>query len=229
MLDFVMEDARGMNRRLHGRDKDKLDQYLTGLREIETGIQKAERFGAAKDPGVETPSGIPQDRALHAQLMLDMLALAFQTDSTRVATLMLGHDGDNRSLPEIGISEGHHDLSHHFQSDEKIKKLVEIDLWYAQQFAKFLQKLEATKDVDGQSILHNSMVLYGSGNADANRHTHSNLPVILAGGGGGKLLPGRYVQHGAKPMTNLFLSLADQMGARGLERFGDSTGRLANV
>ena len=159
VLDFVMEDARGMNRRLHGRDKDKLDQYLTGLREIETSIQKAERFGAAKDPGVETPSGIPQDRALHAQLMLDMLALAFQTDSTRVATLMLGHDGDNRSLPEIGISEGHHDLSRHFQSDEKIKKLVEIDLWYAQQFAKFLQKLEAAKDVDGQSILHNSMVL----------------------------------------------------------------------
>ena len=229
VLDFVMEDARGMNRRLNGRDKDKLDQYLTGLREIETSIQKAERFGAAQDPGVETPSGIPQDRAQHVQLMLDMLALAFQTDSTRVATLMLGHDGDNRSLPEIGISEGHHDLSHHFQSDEKIKKLVEIDLWYAQQFAKFLQKLEATKDVDGQSVLHNSMVLYGSGNADANRHTHSNLPVILAGGGGGKLSPGRYVQHGAKPMTNLFLSLADQMGARGLERFGDSTGRLANV
>lgn len=156
-----MEDARGMNRRLNGRDKDKLDQYLTGLREIETSIQKAERFGAAKDPGVKKPSGIPQDRAQHAQLMLDMLALAFQTDSTRVATLMLGHDGDNRSLPEIGISEGHHDLSHHFQSGEKIKKLIEIDLWYAQQFAKFLQKLEATKDVDGQSILHNSMILYG--------------------------------------------------------------------
>ncbi len=229
VLDFVLEDARGMNRRLNGRDKDKLDQYLTGLREIETSIQKAERFGAAQDPGVETPSGIPQDRAQHAQLMLDMLALAFQTDSTRVATLMLGHDGDNRSLPEIGVSEGHHDLSHHFQSEEKIKKLIEIDLWYAQQFAKFLQKLEATKDVDGQSILHNSMVLYGSGNADANRHTHSNLPVLLAGGGGGQLSPGRYVQHGSKPMTNLFLSMADKMGARKLERHGDSTGRLENV
>ncbi|HWN96474.1 MAG TPA: DUF1552 domain-containing protein [Methylomirabilota bacterium] len=229
VLDFVLEDARGMNRRLTGRDRDKLDQYLTGIREIETSIQKAERFGAAKDPGIETPAGIPQDRAQYTQIMLDMLALAFQTDSTRVATVMLGHDGDNRSLPEIGISEGHHDLSHHFQNEEKIQKLTEIDLWYATQFAKFLQKLEATKDVDGRSILHNSMILYGSGNADGNRHTHSNLPLILAGSGGGALTPGRYVQHGSKPMCNLFLTLAGKMGAKGLERHGDSTGRLGDV
>jgi len=161
--------------------------------------------------------------------MFDMLALAFQTDSTRVATLMLGHDGDNRSLPEIGISEGHHDLSHHFQNDEKIKKLTEIELWYATQFAKFLQKLDATKDADGQSILHNSMILYGSGNADANRHTHSNLPLLLAGHGGGGLTAGRFVQQGSKPMCDLFLSMADRMGVQKLERFGDSTGRLANV
>jgi hypothetical protein len=229
VLDFVLEDVRGMNRRLNGRDKAKLDQYLTGVREIETSIQKAERFGAAKDPGLDTPAGIPQDRAQHTQLMLDMLALAFQTDSTRIATVMLGHDGDNRSLPEIGISEGHHDLSHHFQNEEKIQKLTEIDLWYATQFAKFLQKLEATKDGDGRSLLHNSMILYGSGNADGNRHTHANLPLILAGAGGGALTPGRYVQHGSKPMCNLFLSLAEKMGAKGLERHGDSTGKLGDV
>jgi hypothetical protein len=229
VLDFVLEDARAMNRRLAGRDRDKLDQYLTGIREIETSIQKTERFGAVKDPGIETPAGIPQDRAQHIQLMFDMLALAFQTDSTRVATLMLGHDGDNRSLPEIGISEGHHDLSHHFQNAEKIQKLTEIDLWYAQQFAKFLQKLEATKDVDGRSILHNSMIVYGSGNADGNRHTHSNLPLILAGAGGGAVTPGRYVKHRSQPTTNLFLSLADRMGVQGLERFGDSAGRLSNI
>jgi Protein of unknown function (DUF1552) len=229
VLDFVLEDARGMNRRLSGRDRDKLDQYLTGIREIETTIQKAERFAAVKDPGIETPSGIPQDRAQHAQVMLDMLALAFQTDSTRIATVMLGHDGDNRSLPEIGISEGHHDLSHHFQNEEKIKKLTEIDLWYATQFAKFLQKLEATKDVDGRSLLHNSMIVYGSGNADGNRHTHSNLPLILAGAGGGALTPGRYVQHGSKPMCNLLLSMADKMGAQKLGNFGDATGKLESV
>ena len=229
VLDFVLEDARGMNRRLNGRDKDKLDQYLTGIREIETSIQKAERFGITKDPGTEAPSGIPQDRAQYVQIMLDMMVLAFQTDSTRVATMLLGHDGDNRSLPEIGISEGHHDLSHHFNSEEKIAKLMEIDLWYATQFAKFLQKLQTTKDMDGCSLLHNSMILFGAGNADSNRHTHTNLPLLLAGGGGGALTPGRYVQHGSKPMTNLLLSLADKMGAQKLGNFGDSTGRLGDV
>jgi hypothetical protein len=229
VLDFVLEDARGMNRRLNGRDRDKLDQYLTGIREIETSIQKAERFGAVTDPGIATPAGIPQDRAQYVQLMFDMLVLAFQTDSTRLATLLLGHDGDNRSLPEAGISEGHHDLSHHFSNEEKIQKLTEIDFWYAQQFAQLLQKLEAIKDVDGKSLLHNSMIVYGSGNADANRHTHSNLPLILAGAGGGALTPGRYVQHGAKPMTNLLLSMAHTMGAQKLESFGDSTEKLEDV
>ena len=229
VLDFVLEDARGMNRRLNGRDREKLDQYLTGIRDIETSIQKAERFGDVKDPGVETPSGIPLDRAQYIQDMFDLLVLAFQTDSTRVATMLLGHDGDNRSLPEIGIAEGHHDLSHHFNSEEKIQKLTQIDLWYAKQFSQFLQKLEKTKDVDGNSLLHNSMILYGSGNADGNRHTHSNLPLILAGRGGGTLTAGRQVQHGSKPMTNLFLSLADRMGVQKLATFGDSTGRLENV
>jgi hypothetical protein len=229
VLDFVMEDARVMDRRLNGHDRDKLDQYLTGVREIETNIQKAERFGPAKDPAVETPSGIPQGRAEYVQLMFDMLALAFQTDSTRVGTILLGHDGDNRSLPEVGISEGHHDLSHHFNNEEKIQKLTEIDRWYVQQFAGFLQKLENTKDVDGRSLLHNSMILYGSGNADGNRHTHSNLPLILAGAAGGGLTTGRYFQHGSKPMTNLFLSMADRMGVTRLDSFGDSTARLENV
>jgi len=142
---------------------------------------------------------------------------------------MLGHDGDNRSLPEAGVSEGHHDLSHHFQNEEKISKIRQIDLWYVQQFAGFLQKLEATKDVDGKSLLHNSMILYGSGNADGNRHTHANLPLVLAGSGGGVLTPGRYVQYGSQPLSNLFLTLADRVGVQNLERFGDSTGRLDDV
>ena len=178
---------------------------------------------------METPEGIPQSRAEHMRIMFDMLALAFQTDSTRIGTLMLGHDGDNRPNPEIGISEGHHDLSHHFQDGEKIEKLIQIETWYATEFARFLRKLEATTDVDGKSLLHNSMILYGSGNADGNRHTHSDLPLVLAGGGGGTLTPGRHIKHGSKPMTNLFLSLADRMGVQKLESFGDSTGRLADV
>jgi len=229
VLDFVAEEARGMNRRLSGRDKDKLDQYLTGIREIELSIEKGERFGAPEDPAVETPSGIPQDRTQYVQLMFDMLLLAFQTDSTRVATLLLGHDGDNRSLPEIGVAEGHHDLSHHFNSDEKVEKLKQIDRWYVQQLARFLQKLEETQDVDGHSLLHNSMIVYGSGNADGNQHTHSNLPLILAGAGGGVLTPGRYVRHGAKPMSNLLLRIASEMGVQHAAQFGDATGKLENI
>ena len=110
-----------------------------------------------------------------------------------------------------------------------IDKVADIDLWYVKQFAKFLEKLQATKDVDGKSLLHNTIIFYGSGNADANRHTHTNLPMLLAGAGGGALTPGRYVDHGGKPTTNLFISLAHAFGLKDLEHFGDSTGPLENI
>jgi Protein of unknown function (DUF1552) len=229
VLDFVLDDARRLQGQLDAHDKDKLDQYLTGVRAIETRIQQAERFGPSPDPDLDAPSGIPASHGDHIQLMYDMLVLAFQTDSTRIATFLLAHDGDNRSYSDIGIPEGHHDLSHHQNKPEQIKKVAEIDKWYSQQFAKFLQKLQETKDIDGNSLLHNSMIVYGGGNADGNRHTHTNLPVLLAGAGGGTLNPGRFVQHVSKPMTNLFLSLSDRLGVTDLERFGDSTARLTNV
>jgi hypothetical protein len=229
ILDFALEDARSMQRRLGSRDQEKLDQYLAGVREIETRIEKAERFADFRDPGVETPVGVPPDYAEHVQLMFDMLILAFQTDSTRVATLMLAHDGSNRSFDQIGISEGHHDLTHHQNRPDWISKVADIDLWYVRQFAKFLEKLQSTKDTDGKTLLHNSMIVYGSGNADANRHTHDNLPIVLAGGGGGTLTPGRFVKHGSKPLTNLFLSMADRLGLHEVKSFGDSAGRLGDV
>jgi hypothetical protein len=229
VLDFVLEDARAMERRLDSQDKRKLDQYLTGVREVEARIQKAERFGHAKDPEVETPAGIPAEYGEHMQLLYDLLLLAFQTDSTRVATFLLSHDGSNRSFDQIGISEGHHDLTHHMNRKDWIDKVADIDLWYVKQFAKFLEKLQATKDVDGKSLLHNTIIFYGSGNADANRHTHTNLPMLLAGAGGGALTPGRYVDHGGKPTTNLFISLAHAFGLKDLEHFGDSTGPLENI
>jgi len=224
-----MQDASAMENRLGSRDQTKLDQYLTGVRELEARIQKAEQFGDVKDPMVPTPTGVPADYAQHIQLMYDIMLLAFQTDSTRVATLLLAHDGSNRSFADIGIPEGHHDLSHHQNNPEKIEKITEIDLFYVQQFGKFLDKLAATKDVDGNSILHNSMIVYGGGNADGNRHTHTNLPILLAGAGGGTVTPGRFVKQGGKPASNLFLSMADRMGLQNLERFGDSTGRLENI
>jgi hypothetical protein len=229
ILDFAMEDARSMQRRLGSGDRAKLGQYLDGVREIEARIEKAERFGDGQEPTVETPAGVPSDHADYVQLMFDLVILAFQTDSTRIATLMLAHDGSNRSFEHIGISEGHHDLTHHQNRNDWIEKVADIDLWYVRQFAKFLEKLNATQDADGSPLLRNSMVLYGSGNADGNRHTHDNLPVILAGGGGGSLTPGRFVNHGSEPLTNLFLSMADRLGIRDLDRFGDSAGRLGNL
>ncbi len=161
--------------------------------------------------------------------MFEVLALAFETDSTRVATLMLAHDGSNRTFGDLGLTAGHHDLTHHQNREDWIANVAQIDQWYVERFAWFLQRLDQARDLDGRTLLDNSMIVYASGNADANRHSHENLPVILAGGGGGTLRPGRFVQHGAKPMTNLFLKMAETMGGKELRRLGDSTGVLADV
>jgi hypothetical protein len=228
ILDFVLEDASAVSRKLNGRDREKLDQYLSSVREIEERIQRAESMPVA-NPDVDTPSGIPPSYEEHIALMFDMLTLAFQTDSTRVATLLLAREGSNRPFTEVGLSSGHHDLTHHRNNADLIEKVKEIDVWYVKQLAKFLEKLEQTKDADGRSLLHNSMILYGSGNADGNRHTHTNLPILLAGAGGGGLNPGRYVKATNVPITNLYLTMADRMGVENLERHGDSTGRLKNV
>lgn len=229
VLDFVLDDARAMRGRLDARDNEKLDQYLTGVREVEERIQKAERFGAPSDPGRAAPSGVPESYGDHVELMSDLLVLAFQTDQTRVASFMLAHDGSNRSFADIGVAEGHHDISHHQNKEDLMEKVARIDQWYAARFAQFLKKLDAVRDTDGNSVLHNSMIVFGGGNADPNRHNHDNLPFVLAGNGGGTLTPGRYVKHGSTPSMNLMLSLADRMGVTDLERFGDSTGRLADV
>ncbi|MGE3817948.1 MAG: DUF1552 domain-containing protein [Isosphaeraceae bacterium] len=230
LLDFVLEDARSLRPQLATRDRQKLDEYLTSVREIEGRITQAERLAEeTPDPDVETPSGIPAGFEDHIQIMFDMMALAFQTDSTRIATLLLASEGSNRAFPEIGIAEGHHSLTHHTGRQDMIDKVAAIDLFYVRQFARFLEKLDAVHDADGSSILDNAMIVYGSGNSDGNRHTHVNLPVILAGGGGGLLEPGRFVQAGGVPMSNMFLTMADRLGASGLERFGDSTGRFDRI
>jgi hypothetical protein len=226
ILDFVLEDAHSLEKQLTYRDKQKLDEYLVSVREIEQRIQKAEQRGNAPDPAVTTPEGIPPSFEEYVQVMFDMMVLAFQTDSTRVATFLLANEGSNRPFPEIGIAEGHHSLTHHQNKKDMMDKVAQIDQWYIKQLARFLEKLELTKDVDGNSLLHNSMILYGSGNADGNRHTHTNLPVILAGRGGGALNAGRFAKFNSVPMSNLLLGLADLMGAQGIERLGDSTGRL---
>lgn len=229
ILDFVREDAGSLNSQLGARDKQKLDEYLTSVRAIERRIEEAERFGETPDPSVDTPPGVPASYQEHIRLMYDMMLLAFQTDSTRVATFLMANDGSNRAFPEINIPEGHHFLTHHQGKKDMIDKVAEIDRFYVQQFAWFLEKMSRTKDLDGNPLLHNTMIVYGSGNADGNRHTHVNLPVILAGGHGADFTPGRYVKAGGQPLCNLFLTMADRMGVKNVERFGDSTEPLKLV
>ena len=229
ILDFVLQDARAIESKLDARDRIKLDEYLTGVRELEGRIQRAEELGDPEVPDAALPVGIPQEYPEHVQIMFDMLILAFQTDSTRVATLMLSHDGSNRSFEHIGIPEGHHNLSHHQNDQERMGKIAEIDRWYVEQFAAFLQRLKQVEDVDGNSLLDNSMIVYGSGNSDGNRHTHRNLPIVLAGQGGGTLNTNRFIHHNSRPMCNLYRTMAQRMGIEDLDRFGDSTGLLTDV
>ncbi len=229
ILDFVMEDARALRQQTDYQDHQKLDEYLESVRAIEKRIQDSESDKDTPDPNVATPEGIPESFSQHMALMYDMMGLAFQTDSTRVATLQLAHEGMNTSYPEIGIDEGHHYLSHHKEDPEKMEKIALIDRYYLEQFALFLQRLDKMEDVDGNSVLHNSMIIYGCGHCDGNRHTHDNLPIILAGSGGGTLQANRFVNHGATPMTNLYLGLAQKLGMQDLNRLGDSTGILTNV
>ncbi len=229
LLDFLLDDARSLQRQLNPEDRGKLDEYFSSVREVEMGIEQAEHLGEPTDPGIESPPGIPSDFAEYVQLMFDMLFLAFQTDSARVASFLVTHEGSNRSFNHIGIPEGHHDLSHHKNLPDRVEKVARIDMWYIEQFARFLEKLDAAKDADGRSLLFNSMILYGSGCADGNTHSHTNLPLLLAGAGGSILSPGRHIHFGSRPATNLFLGLADRFGVKGLDRFGDSSGRLEDL
>lgn len=229
ILDYVMEDARAMRRRIGTEDHRKLDEYLSGVRSLEQQIERAEQLGDPEDPGTATPAGVPRSHEEYVELMFELIALAFQTDSTRVTSLMLGHDGDNRSYDFLGIPEGHHDLTHHQNKEDRIEKVEQIDLWYTQQFAKLMSRLESIEDSDGNSILHNSMILIGSGNADGNRHTHTDLPILLAGKAGGMLTSGRFVDYQHVPLSNLYLRMAQALGLEEIKEFGDSTGVLGDV
>ncbi len=232
VLDFIQNDVNRLVGQVSGRDRDKVDEYLTSVRDIELRIQAAEQSRSARpQPDADAPdAGIPASYTDYVRLMFDMLHLAFQTDNTRVATFMIAGDGNNRDFAEIGVNDGHHNLSHHGGKQDWIEKVEKIDLWYVTQLAYFLEKMEATKDVDGNSLLHNSQIVYGSANSDGNRHTHSNLPIIFAGRAGGTLTPGRYTTFNDEPVTNLYLSMMDRVGGvQKMERFGDSTARLRNI
>ncbi|HEY2951941.1 MAG TPA: DUF1552 domain-containing protein [Verrucomicrobiae bacterium] len=227
ILDFALEDAHRLKSNLGATDRRKLDEYLTAVREIEQRIEMAERYAAAL-PDYQKPKGVPKDYEQHIRLMYDLLALSFQTDTTRISTFIMAHDGSNRSYKFIDVPEGHHDLSHHGGNEEKKQKIAKINRFHMTQFAYFLAKLKSIKEGDG-SLLDSCMIVYGSGIGDGNRHNHDDLPVLLAGQGGGTLTPGRHVQFPRNtPMANLYLSMLDRVGAP-VERLGDSTGLLKDI
>lgn len=227
ILDFVLEDARSLKSQLGTTDRRKLDEYLTAVRELEQRIERSEK-AVALMPGTQRPTGIPSDYQQHIRLMYDLMALAFQTDSTRIGTFVVAHDGSNRPYPFIGVSDGHHDLSHHGNSDEKKQKIAKINRFHLEQFAYFLGKLRSIPEGQG-TLLDQCMILYGSGIGDGNRHNHDDLPILLAGAGGSSFQPGRHVRYSKNtPLNNLYLSMMDRMGVS-TPRLGDSTGVLQNL
>jgi len=230
ILDFVMEDTRKLQGGLGPTDKRKLDEYLTAVREIELRIANAER--AAKEagplPAFEKPEGIPDNYAEHSQLMFDLMTIGFQADLTRVMTFMMAREGSNRPYREIGVSEGHHGLTHHRNNAEWVEKIKQINHYHSQQFAAWLKKLDSIRDGEA-SLLDNMMIVYGSGISDGNRHLHHDLPLVLAGGGAGSLKTGRHLLYPKEtPMTNLFLAMLERMGVPE-GSLGDSNGPLQHL
>jgi hypothetical protein len=224
ILDFVLDDAHRLRGGLGTNDRQKLDEYMGSVREIEQRLENAEKF-AAQEPDYPKPAAVPRDYELHIRMLCDLIALAFQTDTTRISTFMLAHDGSNRSYPFIGVSDGHHDLSHHGNNGEKKAKIARINRFHVAQFAYLMERLKAVREGDG-TLLDHCMIVYGSGISDGNAHTHHDLPVLLAGGGAGSLKPGRHVRFPKDtPMTNLYLAMLERVGVRA-ERLGDSTGVL---
>ncbi len=229
ILDFAGEDARMLKNRLGGPDQRKLDEYLTGVREIEQRLVRIEQSTDVAAPaGTPRPSGVPKDYREHLRLMADMLVLAFQADLTRVGTFVFANDGSNRSYRDCGVAEGHHDTSHHGGNKTKKEKIQKINQFHIEQVAYLLGKLKAIKEGDG-TLLDQCAIVYGSGISDGNRHNHDDLPILVAGKGGGTLKTGRHLRYPRNtPLMNLYLCLLDGMGVH-VDSFGDSKGRLTGL
>jgi hypothetical protein len=226
VLDSVREDAKELSGKLGGRDKQKLDQYLTGVRDLEKRIARAEALTPAVLPDdVSRPEGVPADLTEHIRLLCDLMVLAFQTDSTRVCTFMLGREGSEQKYRMVGVNEGHHSISHHQRKQANLDKLKAINTYLVSQFAYLTGKLKAVPEGDG-TLLDNCMIAFGSAIADPNRHAHHDLPVLLVGRGGGTVKPGRYVRYKDEtPLNNLWLAMLERFGAKA-DKLGDSTGVL---
>jgi hypothetical protein len=224
VLDMVGEETRRLAGSLGPSDRRKIDEYLDSVREVEKRIQ-AQESGPTVEPPVDKPAGIPSDFLTHASLLFDLQTIAFQADLTRVTTMMIGREGSARTYAEIGVPDPHHPLSHHRGDKAAIEKLERINAYHMELFAKFLAKLSGLREQNG-SLLDHSMIVYGCGIADSDRHTHTRLPLVLVGGGGGTLQGGRHLDLGKDtPLANLYLALAERMGVQ-RDAFGDSSGKL---
>jgi hypothetical protein len=225
ILDLVNQRTQKLVQDLGASDRRKLDEYLTGVRELEQRIQLAEKDQRQFRPDIEKPAGVPILFGDYIKLMFDLQVLAFQADVTRVSTLLFGREASVRTYGEIGVSDPHHPLSHHRNLPENTEKITKINTYHTSLFAYFLEKMKATKDGEG-SLLDHAMIVYGGAIADGNSHSHHDLPVLLAGRGDGKLKPGRHIQYAkGTPMTNLYLSLLERLDVPA-EKLGDSTGQL---
>mgnify|MGYP003630070386 FL=1 len=228
ILDLVKHDADQLKKQLGKSDQRKIDEYFSSVREIELRIERSTHQEKIKPPEMKLPDGIPSELQEHIRLMYDLLVLAFQTDTTRIATFMVGNAGSNRTYPMVGVNSGHHELSHHQNDEKKMADIQKIDEYLTGQFAYFLDRLKSTPEGNG-NLLDNSMICYGSAIGDGNRHTHHDLPIILAGKGGGTIKTGFHHQVKTEtPLSNLFVSMLDRAGAP-VTSFGDSTGRLTVI
>jgi len=228
ILDGVMEDTKNLERNLGPTDRRKIDEYMSSVREIEARIQRTENDNKEVVPAMDKPVAAPADLSDHAHLMYDLMRVAFQTDMTRIATFMLTREGSSRTYREIDLPEAHHPLTHHQGNAEMIEKVYRINRYHMQLFAEFIGKMAATPDGDG-SLLDHSMIVYGAGLADGNRHEHVNLPVMIMGGGCGTIKTGRHLKLADKtPINNLYVSMLDRMGVP-VESLGDSTGPLREL
>ena len=236
LLDYILEDAKDVRRRLGRDDQFKMDEFLDSVRAVEERIEYAaahpdrdESFRPDSEVAQSLPKGVPSDFRDHIRLMLDLMVLAFQSDSTRVCSLMFANDVSGRNFSFIdGVKGGHHELSHHENNAEKIAQYQKINRWHVEQFANFLTKLRSIQEGES-NLLDNSMIVFGSSMSDGNRHDPDNLPILLGGKGGGSIQSGQHIRlHGEVPLCNLYLTLLNRVGITA-DSFGDSNGKIESL
>jgi len=228
ILDFVQGETAGLKNKVSRNDQRKLDEYFQSIRDIETRIERTAKMAPVAKPDYNVPADIPDNFAEYMQVLCDLIVLAVQTDSTRVISYVVANESSNRTYPEIGIHDGHHQTSHHQNDPRKIAMLRKINTYHIQQLAYLLKKLKSTREGDG-TLLDHSMIVYGCGNADGDRHNHDNLPTLICGQAGGTIATGRHIHYNKEtPIANLWLSMLDRMDAS-VDAFGDATGRLAEL